>query len=89
MARNKIVYGLSSSTLVVVSDKGKGGTWEGAREALKENFAQVDVWAGPGKAEGNDGLIQLGARAIPEFGELWEVDFQVRPAETVQGSLFD
>jgi len=76
MGRNKIVYGLSTSTLVVCSDKGKGGTWDGAKEALKGRFSQVDVWMGAGAGPGNEGIAQLGARSVLATEELWTVDFE-------------
>ena len=90
MARNKIVYGLSTSTLVVCSDKGKGGTWSGAEEALKGNFAQVDVWTGPGAGPGNRAIVDLGGRAARTHDDLWEADFVPgRPAKPRQPELFD
>jgi predicted Rossmann fold nucleotide-binding protein DprA/Smf involved in DNA uptake len=76
MGRNKIVYGLSTSTLVVCSDKGKGGTWDGAKEALKGRFSQVDVWMGAGAGPGNEGIAQLGARSVLAAEDLWTVDFE-------------
>jgi len=78
MGRNKVVYGLSTSTLVVCSDKGKGGTWAGAEEALKGRFAQVDVWTGPGAGSGNTAIVGLGGRDVASRDDLWTQDFQVR-----------
>ena len=90
MGRNKIVYGLSNSTLVVCSDKGKGGTWSGAEEALKGNFAQVDVWIGSGAGPGNRAIIDLGGRAVRFPEDLWEADFvQGRPSGPSQPKLFE
>jgi predicted Rossmann fold nucleotide-binding protein DprA/Smf involved in DNA uptake len=90
MGRNKIVYGLSTSTLVVCSDKGKGGTWDGAKEALKNRFSQVDVWMGAGAGPGNEGIAQLGARPVGETADLWTVDFEPGTQDPgPQPGLFD
>ena len=80
MGRNKIVYALSESTLVVASDLEKGGTWAGADEALKGNFAQVDVWTGEGATKGNAGLVAKGARSVPSRDEFWLSGFSPAPA---------
>jgi predicted Rossmann fold nucleotide-binding protein DprA/Smf involved in DNA uptake len=71
MGRNRFVYALSKSTLVVTSDLRKGGTWSGAEEALKGNFAQVDVWTGEGATTGNMGLVDLGARPVNNRDDFW------------------
>ncbi|MCF1456570.1 MAG: DNA-processing protein DprA [Shewanella sp.] len=42
MARNKFIYLLSSATVVVCSSD-KGGTWEGAKENLKNNWVPLLV----------------------------------------------
>lgn len=61
MGRNKLIYALSTGTLVVASDLEKGGTWGGAVEALKQRIAPVLVWRGPGGGQGNERLVELGA----------------------------
>jgi predicted Rossmann fold nucleotide-binding protein DprA/Smf involved in DNA uptake len=63
MGRNKYIYCLSDYALVVRSDRGKGGTWAGATEALKKRFAPVFVKA-PSEAAGNTALIDLGAHPL-------------------------
>ena len=60
MGRNKIVYGFSSAAIVVCSGV-TGGTWEGAREALKTKIAPVWVLSDGAQPEGNAALINLGA----------------------------
>ena len=66
MGRNKLVYGLSDYGLVISSDFGKGGTWEGAREELKRPPPRtVFVRTGPGVPKGNVELLKLGATAFP------------------------
>lgn len=80
MGRNRFVYALSESTLVVASDFEKGGTWAGAEEALKDRFAQVDVWTGEGATDGNSGLVALGARAVSSHEDFWLSGFSPPPA---------
>lgn len=67
MGRNKLIYAQSTLTLVVASDKGKGGTWAGATEALDNKFGQVAVWRGPGEGSGNEGIEQRGAVPISDL----------------------
>lgn len=74
MGRNKIVYALSQVTFVVASDKGTGGTWAGAKEALDRNFARVAVWAGEGSKDGNHALIERGAYPISAVDDLFTID---------------
>ena len=72
MGRNRFVYALSQSTLIVASDLKKGGTWAGAEEALKGKFGQVDVWTGEGATKGNEGLVAIGARPVSSPEMFWE-----------------
>lgn len=72
MARNKIIYALARFTLVVAADAERGGTWEGASEALRRNFGDVAVWTGDGAGDGNPLLVQRGARAIDDLDRLFE-----------------
>ena len=87
MGRNKIVYGLADVTLVVCSDNGSGGTWEGAKEALRRSFGPVAVWTGDGEGPGNAALVSLGGAPITDVHNVFEIT--TRPTEPrVQGSLF-
>ena len=61
MARNKYVYALAEAGVVVRSDRGRGGTWSGATEALKKGIAPVFVNPEP-RDEGCAALVELGAR---------------------------
>lgn len=70
MGRNKLIYAQSTLTLVVATDKGKGGTWSGATEALDHKFGRVAVWRGPGEGPGNEGLERLGAVPISDLDDL-------------------
>ena len=87
MGRNKIVYGLSDVTLVVCSDNGSGGTWEGAKEAIRRGFGLVAIWSGDGDGFGNPALVALGGTSITDVHDVF--DITQRPTEPkVQGSLF-
>ncbi len=70
MERNKLVYGLAESALVVASSVGEGGTWAGATEALKHGRISVYVKATGNLAPGNPKLLKMGAKAFPP--EPWE-----------------
>lgn len=74
MGRNKIVYALSRVTLVVASDLEKGGTWEGAKEALGRRYGTVAVWLGDGAGPGNEALANLGATPVERLDRLLEVE---------------
>lgn len=63
MGRNKYVYCLADYGLVVRCDEGKGGTWSGAREALKKRLAPVFVNP-TNHASGNQALLKLGAQTL-------------------------
>ena len=87
MGRNKIVYGLADVTLVVCSDNGSGGTWEGAKEAIRRGFGAVAVWSGEGEGPGNVALVGLGGTAISDVGDVLAVTAK-RDEPKVQDSLF-
>lgn len=70
MGRNKLIYALAAITLVVASDKDKGGTWSGATEALDRRFGQVAVWRGAGEGPGNEGLERRGAVPISDLDDI-------------------
>lgn len=70
MGRNKIIYGLAHTTLVIQTEEGSGGTWAGATEALKRNYGSVGVWMGHGASSGNKALKQLGAQGIEDLNQL-------------------
>jgi len=67
MARNKLIYGVSDVTFVVISDEGKGGTWAGATEALERGYGRVAVWMGPGSGRGNAALVAKGATPVEDL----------------------
>jgi predicted Rossmann fold nucleotide-binding protein DprA/Smf involved in DNA uptake len=90
MGRNKIIYAVAEVTLVVCSDSGSGGTWEGAREAMRRGFGRVAVWTGDGAGPGNSKLLELGAVAVDEVGDLLTIEAVESTAPpAAQPSLFD
>lgn len=73
MGRNKLIYALSEVTVAVAADKGSGGTWSGATEAMKGRYCRVAVWRGPGEGPGNDALEDMGAIPITDVTELQHI----------------
>jgi predicted Rossmann fold nucleotide-binding protein DprA/Smf involved in DNA uptake len=71
MGRNKLIYAMSAATLVVASALEKGGTWEGAVEAIRRQSAPVLVWRGAGAGPGNDRLIAMGGIAVDSLDHLF------------------
>ena len=70
MGRNKLIYALSAVTVAVAADRGSGGTWSGATEALKGNYCRVAVWRGSGEGPGNEALEQKGALPITSANQV-------------------
>jgi predicted Rossmann fold nucleotide-binding protein DprA/Smf involved in DNA uptake len=66
MERNKLIYALSDSALVVSSAAENGGTWAGAVEALDAARVTVYVKAHGSVKEGNRKLLARGGRPFPE-----------------------
>ncbi len=60
MSRNKYIYSSSCGAFVIESDYGKGGTWAGATEAIRNGWTNVYVWENE-SYKGNLGLIEKGA----------------------------
>lgn len=70
MGRNKLVYASARVTLIVASDLERGGTWEGAVEALRSGFGPVAVWSGAGAGPGNERLVDMGAYPVDDVSRL-------------------
>ena len=87
MGRNKLIYGHADVTLVVCSDLGSGGTWEGSREAMRRGFGPVAVWMGEGAGPGNPKLVESGGVAVTDLHDLLTVEAVVTPP--TQPSLFE
>jgi DNA processing protein len=67
MQRNKVVYALSDTALVVSSDVNKGGTWAGAIEQLERfKSGTLYVRTSAGAPDGNTELQKRGAHASPQ-----------------------
>jgi len=64
MARNKVIYALSSAAVVVSSAFETGGTWAGAIENLRARWVPLFVWDNQDVPEGNRELIKRGGRPI-------------------------
>lgn len=61
MNRNKFIYASAKGTFVVESDYNKGGTWNGALEAIKNKWGNVFIW--DNSLTGNKKLIEAGGNA--------------------------
>ncbi len=61
MDRNKLIYALAEVSIVISSDDGRGGTWAGAVENLRNDWSPLFVRAGDDIPDGNRRLIELGA----------------------------
>ena len=97
MDRNKLIYALADSALVMNSDHGKGGTWAGATEQLdKLNFVTVYVRSTEPQSPGLEALQQKGALQWPdprtpaEMREIMSSDGSpdLEPSGLVQLDLF-
>jgi predicted Rossmann fold nucleotide-binding protein DprA/Smf involved in DNA uptake len=95
MARNKYIYALADYAVVVSSDYGTGGTWNGAQEDLKYEWCPLFARDGEDVPEGNRRLLKQGATPISgadlELGEDLMVWFERNaPVKETneQGSLF-
>ena len=66
MQRNKLIYALADTSLVVSSDLNKGGTWSGAVEQLdKLKFVPVFIRSTGESSAGLEGLRKKGALPWP------------------------
>lgn len=65
MGRNRLIYCLADYAIVVASEAEKGGSWAGAREAMKAGWVPVFVLEHAAMPEGNQLLIEKGGRAFP------------------------
>ena len=80
MQRNKLIYALADTSLVVSSDLNKGGTWAGAVEQLdKLKFVPVFVRSPAESSAGLDALRKRGAllwpnpRDVDSFADVFKV----------------
>lgn len=77
MERNKHIYCLADAAVVACSQRGRGGTWRGAIEALAGKW--VPVWVGPDRipGSGNTELADRGGRWLPDSIDRVQVLFAV------------
>ncbi len=71
MGRNKLIYAMSTATLVVECEEGRGGTWAGAVEALRRRTAPIIAWTGVGASSGNRALVSRGAHQLDVVEDLF------------------
>jgi predicted Rossmann fold nucleotide-binding protein DprA/Smf involved in DNA uptake len=66
MARNRYIYCLADAAVVVATTEGKGGTWNGAIQNLKQGW--VPLWAKPNPENdsGTSALVAKGGQWLPE-----------------------
>lgn len=91
MQRNKYIYCLSDSAVVVQSGM-TGGTWNGARENLKNQWVPLWVKQSTDKSAGNSAIVKAGAEWVS--ANTREIDFTVlfsgKTSEKASGmDLFD
>jgi len=94
MGRNKLIYALADFGLVVATDHGKGGTWEGAIEELgRQPGRPVFVRLDPDAPTGNRKLAEHGAVPFPVMDEsttpfeVLQRATKVRPSSCLQEQL--
>ncbi|WP_405565725.1 DNA-processing protein DprA [Polaribacter sp. Asnod6-C07] len=94
MGRNKLIYGTSNATIVIKSET-KGGTWEGAKENIKNKWVQLWVVNSQDKKQnkGNEAVVNLGSKWLPEDLRINVKDLAVKsfktPVVVKQGDLFN
>jgi predicted Rossmann fold nucleotide-binding protein DprA/Smf involved in DNA uptake len=69
MRRNALIYTLADAAVVIASDEGKGGTWNGATEALNAGWGPVWVRTHAHMPSGNAALIKRGAQPLEHIPE--------------------
>jgi predicted Rossmann fold nucleotide-binding protein DprA/Smf involved in DNA uptake len=85
MGRNKLIYCLAEAAIAVCSTHGSGGTFTGAKEAIRRGW--LPVWA-PRSSDpesGNDALIELGAYELPAPGQFTIESLTKAPVKSSAG----
>jgi predicted Rossmann fold nucleotide-binding protein DprA/Smf involved in DNA uptake len=72
MGRNRLIYALADTALVVAASEARGGTWTGAVEALKHGRTVYVIVGNPARPA-NELLVGYGARPV------------TRPADAIEG----
>ena len=89
MMRNKYIYAQSEATVVVKSDYNKGGTWSGATENLRNQWALM-LCRNHLSYPGNKALIEKGAIPVDDDwdGSIQTFTEKAKPESVEQLSLF-
>ncbi|MGC4106796.1 MAG: DNA-processing protein DprA [Thermomicrobiales bacterium] len=66
MGRNRLIYCMADESIVVASSDGRGGTFAGAREALRHGRGTIWVAPTDDPRSGNPILLHAGARPLAE-----------------------
>ncbi|WP_298062549.1 DNA-processing protein DprA [uncultured Campylobacter sp.] len=69
MGRNKYIYVLAKSSVVIHSGL-KGGTWEGAKENLKNKWTDLFVKKNDDAMAGNSKLLAMGGIELPNLNDI-------------------
>lgn len=69
MGRNKYIYVLAESSIVIHSGL-KGGTWEGAKENLKNGWVSLFVKQSDDTHAGNKKLLEMGGSELKDLDSL-------------------
>jgi predicted Rossmann fold nucleotide-binding protein DprA/Smf involved in DNA uptake len=85
MGRNKYIYLLSDWALVISSSKGKGGTWTGAMENIKNSWTPLLVRYEDDIPDGNRALIKMGGLAL-SVSDIENSESIIKTIENVLGS---
>ena len=66
LRRNKTIYGLAETGLIIASKFESGGTWSGAREVQKHGWIPLRILTYDGMPDGNRHLIRMGGVPIAD-----------------------
>ena len=66
MSRNRCIYCLAETAIVISSTSDKGGTWNGALEDLKAAWVPLWVKRTGNESSGNPELVRRGGRWLPD-----------------------
>jgi len=91
MARNKYIYCLSETAVVVHSGR-TGGTWSGAKENLKQKWVPLWIKKTNDPDSGNNNLVSLGGHWLPDNILNSDLDFLFEIAHGSQNdqlTMFD
>lgn len=85
MGRNKYIYVLAESSIVIHSGL-KGGTWEGAKENLKNAWVSLFVKQSDDTHAGNQKLLEMGGLELKDLDSLEYIFTTNQDVKTATGS---